>query len=221
MYFSTGADNGHGRKRTTKVSPETNPTSVAIFVGIGVRFRLEQVFELNWNQCSISVGTCNYRAVRTLDRSLLDSLASCRWLREHRNVILVGPTGIGKTFLSSALTLKACQEGFAARYFRTPRLLHELEIGRAGGTHKHQLASLARIDLVVLDDWTLVFTKKYVPRSLLAVLGCQPAMLRILTRQVIKPKELILGTLLSLHQRYCSINKNIKTQAQLAKCSGL
>jgi len=95
----------------------------------------------------------DYRAMRKLDRSLLDSLASCRWIKEKRNVILVGPTGIGKTFLSSALTLKACEEGFAARYYRAPRLLHELEIARADGTHKSKLASLARVDLVVLDDW--------------------------------------------------------------------
>ena len=62
----------------------------------------------------------DYRAVRSLDRALVDSLASCRWLKENRNAILTGPTGIGKTFLASALTLKACNDGFSARYFRAP-----------------------------------------------------------------------------------------------------
>jgi DNA replication protein DnaC len=112
----------------------------------------------------------DYRAMRKLDRPLLDSLASCRWLREKRNVILVGPTGIGKTFLSSALTLKACQEGFSARYFRAPRLLHELEIGRADGTHRHKLRSLAKIDLVVLDDWLVAPPSDGNRRDLLEIL---------------------------------------------------
>jgi len=112
----------------------------------------------------------DYRAMRKLDKSMLDSLATCRWLKEKRNVILVGPTGIGKTFLSSALTLKACEEGFAARYFRAPRLLHELEIGRADGTHKNKLASLARIDLVVLDDWLVAPPSDGNRRDLLEIL---------------------------------------------------
>jgi DNA replication protein DnaC len=112
----------------------------------------------------------DYRAMRKLDRSLLDSLASCRWLREKRNVILAGPTGIGKTFLGSALTLRACQEGFAARYFRAPRLLHDLEIGRADGTYKNKLASLARIDLVVLDDWLIAPLSDGSRRDLLEIL---------------------------------------------------
>jgi DNA replication protein DnaC len=112
----------------------------------------------------------DYRAMRKLDRPLLDSLASCRWLKEKRNVILVGPTGIGKTFLSSALTLKACEEGFNARYFRAPRLLHDLEIGRADGTHKHKLRSLAKIDLVVLDDWLVAPPSDGNRRDLLEIL---------------------------------------------------
>jgi len=123
--------------------------------GVGASARLEEL---------------DYRAMRKLDRPLLDSLASCRWLREKRNVILVGPTGIGKTFLSSALTLKACEEGFNARYFRAPRLLHDLEIGRADGTHKHKLRSLAKIDLVVLDDWLVAPPSDGNRRDLLEIL---------------------------------------------------
>lgn len=95
------------------------------------------------------------RAMRKFDRSMLNSLATCRWLKEKRNALLIGPTGIGKTFLASGLTLKACEEGFAARYFRAPRLLHDLEVGRADGTYKNRLSSLCRVDLVVLDDWLI------------------------------------------------------------------
>jgi DNA replication protein DnaC len=102
---------------------------------------------------SARIEDIDHQTARSLDRRLVGELASCRWLREKRNVILVGPTGVGKTYLASALTFKACQDGFSARYQRLPRLLQELEIARADGTYKNKLASLARIDLVILDDW--------------------------------------------------------------------
>jgi DNA replication protein DnaC len=112
----------------------------------------------------------DYRTARSLDRGTLESLASCRWLKEKRNVILAGPTGIGKTFLASALTLRACQEGFSARYFRAPRLLHDLDIARADGTYRNVLASLARIDLLVLDDWLVAPLQDAHRRDLLEIL---------------------------------------------------
>jgi len=95
----------------------------------------------------------DHQTARSLDRGLLGQLASCRWLKEKKNVIILGPAGVGKTYISSALTLKACEEGFSARYHRAPRLLQELDISRADGTYKNKLASLARIDLIILDDW--------------------------------------------------------------------
>jgi DNA replication protein DnaC len=97
----------------------------------------------------------DYRTARNVDKGTLDNLASCRWLKEKRNVILLGPAGVGKTFLASALTLRACQEGFSARYFRAPRLLHDLDIARADGTYRSKLASLGHVDLIILDDWLI------------------------------------------------------------------
>jgi DNA replication protein DnaC len=102
---------------------------------------------------SARIEDIDHQTARSLDRRLLGELACCRWLKEKRNVILVGPTGVGKTYMASALTFKACQDGFSARYQRLPRLLQDLEIARADGTYKNKLASLARIDLVILDDW--------------------------------------------------------------------
>lgn len=92
---------------------------------------------------------------RRLDRALFEKLCRSDWLKEKRNAILTGPTGIGKTFLASALAHAACQNNFNVRYFRVPRLLMDLAIARAQGTTRTKLASISRIDLLVLDDWLL------------------------------------------------------------------
>jgi DNA replication protein DnaC len=112
----------------------------------------------------------DYRSVRGLDKGLLETLAACRWLKDRRNLILVGPTGVGKTFLSSALTLRACQEGFNARYFRAPRLLHDLDIARADGTYRNKLSALNHVDLIVLDDWLIAPLSDAHRRDLLEIL---------------------------------------------------
>jgi len=97
----------------------------------------------------------DFRHPRKLDKTLFMDLAGCRWLKEHNNVLLIGPTGVGKTYLSCALAQKACREGYSALYFRLPRLLHELSIAKADGRFDKLLAGIGRTDLLVLDDWGL------------------------------------------------------------------
>jgi DNA replication protein DnaC len=111
-----------------------------------------------------------HRAERRFDRALVQSLSTCRWIKDRRNAILSGPTGVGKTFLISALANKACQEGFSARYLRLPRLLADLEIAKAEGGYRARLASLARIDLLVLDDWLITPLSEHGRRDLLEIL---------------------------------------------------
>lgn len=97
----------------------------------------------------------DFRHPRKLDKTLFMDLAGCRWLKEHNNVLLIGPTGVGKTYLACALAQKACREGYSALYFRLPRLLHELSIAKADGRYDKLLAGIGRTDLLVLDDWGL------------------------------------------------------------------
>lgn len=85
-------------------------------------------------------------------------------------MILVGPTGVGKTFLSSALALRACEEGFAARYYRLPRLLHDLDIAREDGTYKNKLSALNHVELIILDDWLISPLQDLHRRDLLEIL---------------------------------------------------
>jgi DNA replication protein DnaC len=108
--------------------------------------------KLRQNAC---VEDVDFRHPRKLDKSLFMNLAGCRWLKEHNNVLVIGPTGVGKTYLACALAQKACREGYGVFYFRLPRLLHELSIAKADGRYDKMLAAISRTDLLVLDDWGL------------------------------------------------------------------
>jgi len=94
----------------------------------------------------------DYRHRRGLDKALLTQLATGAWLREHLNVLITGPTGIGKSWLTCALAHKACRDGFSARYLRLPRFFRELTVARGDGSYHKLLATLAKTDLIVLDD---------------------------------------------------------------------
>lgn len=112
----------------------------------------------------------DYRHPRGLDRALLQRLATCEWITKHQNVIIEGPTGVGKTFIACALAHKACREGHTALYRRVPRLFHELLVARADGSYARLLSRIAKTDLLVLDDWGLAPLADQERRDLLEVL---------------------------------------------------
>jgi len=95
----------------------------------------------------------DFRHPRDLDRSVMLSLASCQWVKTHRNCLITGSTGTGKTYLACALAQKACREGFTVHYQRFSRTLGELAIARRDGSYLERLRTLSRIDLLVMDDW--------------------------------------------------------------------
>jgi len=90
---------------------------------------------------------------RGLDRSFVLELAQCTWIAKHLNVIALGPTGAGKTFLISALGKSAAALDYTVRYFRTSRLLYQLTQAHQDGSYATLLDSLAKLDLLILDDW--------------------------------------------------------------------
>jgi DNA replication protein DnaC len=92
------------------------------------------------------------RTPRGLDRSTILSLAESHWVAAQRNVLVTGPTGVGKTFLACALAHSAIRRGHSALYLRLPRLLDELVLARADGRLPRLMATWARIDVLVLDD---------------------------------------------------------------------
>ena len=95
----------------------------------------------------------NYRHPRGLDRSVMQRLGTCKWIKEHENVIFTGATGLGKTWLACALVHTACQQGCSALYTRVPRLLQELYVARGAGTYPKVLDRLAKPDILLMDDF--------------------------------------------------------------------
>lgn len=95
----------------------------------------------------------DYRHPRGLDRALFRRLLAGDWVRSHQSILITGPTGVGKTYLACALANAACRQGYTALYQRLPRLLEELAIAHADGRFLKLMAALAKVDVLILDDW--------------------------------------------------------------------
>ena len=100
-----------------------------------------------------AIENVDYRAARGLDRSLFQNLATGQWIRDCNHLVIVGPTGTGKSWLACALGNKACRDGFSVLYKRVPRLFADLAQARGEGRLSRLIAALERVNLLILDDW--------------------------------------------------------------------
>jgi len=123
--------------------------------------------KLKQNACLEDI---NYQADRGLDKALLQSLQDCQWIKKHLNVLITGPTGVGKSWIACALAQKACREGYTAIYQRLPRLFQELPLAKGDGSYSKLLNRLGKTDVLLLDDWGLAKPSAEQRRDLLEIL---------------------------------------------------
>jgi DNA replication protein DnaC len=98
----------------------------------------------------------DFRAARSLDRQVVRSLIQdSDWVRRHQHIFVIGPTGIGKTFLARAFGQKACRDGFTAYFATAAQLFRELEMARADGSYGKKLRALGQVDALIVDDWAM------------------------------------------------------------------
>ncbi len=112
----------------------------------------------------------DYSQARGIDKSLMKSLATCKWIKDHLNVLICGPSGVGKSYIGCALGHQACLLGFKALYFRAPRLFPDLATSHGDGRYNRLLSSMTRADLLIIDDWGLSSLKAQERNDLLELL---------------------------------------------------
>ena len=130
---------------------------LALLLEHEVTLRRQKRFESRARAARLRQSACiedvDYRAPRGLDRALFLKLAGCDWVRARHNLLITGPCGVGKSWLACALGQKACREDLSTAYHRVPLLFAALALARADGRYTRMLRQIAKVDLLILDDW--------------------------------------------------------------------
>jgi DNA replication protein DnaC len=128
----------------------------------------------------------DFRAARGLDKQVIRPLIQdSDWVRRHQHIFLIGPTGIGKTFLARAFGQKACRDGFTAYFATAAQLFRELELSRADGSYGKKLRALGQVDVLIVDDWAMAPLAEAERRAFLEI--CDE---RYLTRSTVLTSQL-------------------------------
>ena len=117
-----------------------------------------------------SVEDLDLRTPRGIDRAVMAHLVDGGWIDRHENLLLTGQTGLGKSWIACALGHKACRDGRSVAYHRVPRLFEALALARGDGRHARMLKTIARLDVLILDDWGLAILAPSERRDLLEIL---------------------------------------------------
>ena len=147
--------------KTLDANPEAGALSHAEWLGLLLEHeataRRQKRFETRARAAHLrhpaSIEDVDYRSHRGLDRALFLKLATGDWIRTRRNLVITGPCGVGKSWLACALGHKACRDELSVLYYRVPRLFAALSLARGDGRYGRMLRQIARVNLLILDDW--------------------------------------------------------------------
>ncbi len=126
--------------------------------------------EATFDQPQAHVAEINYAAQRKLDPAMIARLATCIYIVEKHNVIIMGATGSGKSYLGCALGMEACKQFYSVKYIRLPDLLTDMAIARGEGNIKKLLHQYLKVNLLILDDWMLISLRESEARDLLEII---------------------------------------------------
>jgi len=173
--------------QTTQLSFEER---FALLVDRQWNWRQNRALERRLKEARLQGPAClediDFRATRGLDKQVVRSLLhDSEWVHRHQHIFLVGPTGIGKTFLARAFGQKACRDGFTAYFATSAQLFRELELARADGSYAKRLRALGQVDTLIVDDWAMAPLTDSERRSFLEI--CDE---RYLTRSTLLTSQL-------------------------------
>lgn len=132
--------------------------------------RLKKIIQAaTFDQPHAYVADINYTAQRKLDRALISKLATCTYVADKHNVIIMGATGSGKSYLGCALGMEACKQFYSVKYIRLPDLLTDMAIARGEGAIKKLFDQYLKVNLLILDEWLLVALRESEARDLLEI----------------------------------------------------
>lgn len=123
-----------------------------------------------FDQSHACIADINYANGRNLNKSMIQQLATCKFIEANSNVIIMGASGTGKSYLSCAIGMEACKRHFTVRYIRMPELLLELAIARGEGVYQKYLKQLRKLNLLIIDDWMLHTLNEMESRDLLEII---------------------------------------------------
>jgi len=124
----------------------------------------------NFDQPQACIADINYSTGRKLNKSLINSLATCSYVAENHNIIIMGAAGAGKSYLACAFGMEACKQFYTAKYVRLPELFVDLAIARGQGDYKKVLNQYTKVKLLILDEWMLVSLTETESRDLLEII---------------------------------------------------
>jgi DNA replication protein DnaC len=128
------------------------------------------IHDAGFDQPQAHIADINYATQRKLDQAMISRLSTCKYVEEKHNVIIMGATGSGKSYIGCALGMEACKRSYSVRYIRLPDLLTDLAIARGEGSFKKLLCQYRKVNLLILDEWMLVSLKESEARDLLEII---------------------------------------------------